>query len=215
MAWRCVVCYVFVALTLKSLLSHINVTHSRSPDFRVVCGIDGCDKEYRVYNSFWYHVKRHHAEHLLASGSSASRGASQAGRALEFERRVRPSIYRNVGRKTVAPTNTVSLEIDGAPATVVGENHAVQSFPENAMDAQHFGSFDTTRSVYSGFIGETISRSPQQIEGCTLVTNLPQSPCDDILDPPTADNHSQVSLRFCLFICLFVLSSNIFSSFFY
>ena len=31
--WRCVVCYVFVALTLKSLLSHIHVTHSRSPDF--------------------------------------------------------------------------------------------------------------------------------------------------------------------------------------
>ena len=47
--WRCVVCYVFVALTLKSLFSHIHVTHSSSPDFRVLCGIDGCAKEYRVY----------------------------------------------------------------------------------------------------------------------------------------------------------------------
>ncbi len=29
-----------MALTLKSLLSHINFAHSRSPDFRLVCGID-------------------------------------------------------------------------------------------------------------------------------------------------------------------------------
>ncbi|KAL7392183.1 hypothetical protein ABVT39_020582 [Epinephelus coioides] len=65
MIWRCFICYVFVALTLKQLLSHINTMHSRSPDFRVVCGIDGCPSEYRVYNSFYYHVKRTHAHHLL------------------------------------------------------------------------------------------------------------------------------------------------------
>ncbi|XP_044063741.1 uncharacterized protein LOC122881523 [Siniperca chuatsi] len=65
MIWRCFICYIFVALTLKQLLSHINIMHSRSPDFRVVCGIDGCPNEYRVYNSFYYHVKRTHAHHLL------------------------------------------------------------------------------------------------------------------------------------------------------
>lgn len=73
MIWRCVICFVFVALTLKSLLSHINTAHSRSPDFRVVCGIDGCTKEYRVYNSLWYHIRRNHHEHL-ESGSNKSRG---------------------------------------------------------------------------------------------------------------------------------------------
>ena len=57
MIWRCFICYVFVALTLKKLLSHVNNVHSRSPDFRVVCGIDGCSSEYRVYNSYYYHVK--------------------------------------------------------------------------------------------------------------------------------------------------------------
>lgn len=51
-------CYVFVALTLKQLLSHINTMHSRSPDFCVVCGIDGCSNESRVHNSFYCHVKR-------------------------------------------------------------------------------------------------------------------------------------------------------------
>lgn len=39
--------------------------HSRSPDFRVVCGIDGCASEYRVYNSYYYHIKRKHTHHLL------------------------------------------------------------------------------------------------------------------------------------------------------
>lgn len=64
MIWRCVICFVFVGLTLRCLLSHINSAHSRSPDFRVVCGIDGCVKEYHVYNSLWYHIRRTHAEHL-------------------------------------------------------------------------------------------------------------------------------------------------------
>lgn len=59
--WRCVICFVFVALSLKSLLSHINTAHSRNPDFHVICGIDGCPEEYRVFNSFYYHVRRSHA----------------------------------------------------------------------------------------------------------------------------------------------------------
>lgn len=62
--WRCVICFVFVALTLKSLLSHINTAHSRNPDFRVICGIDGCTEEYRVFNSFYYHIRRTHVLYL-------------------------------------------------------------------------------------------------------------------------------------------------------
>lgn len=65
MIWRCFICYIFVALSLRKLLSHINSLHSRSPDFRVVCGIDGCSNEYRVYNSYYYHIKRTHTHHLL------------------------------------------------------------------------------------------------------------------------------------------------------
>lgn len=62
--WRCVICFVFVALTLKSLLSHINTAHSRNADFRVISGIDGCTEEYRVFNSFYYHIRRTHALYL-------------------------------------------------------------------------------------------------------------------------------------------------------
>lgn len=78
MIWRCVICFVFVALTLKSLLSHINTAHSRSPDFRVVCGIDGCTKEYRVYNSLWYHIRRNHHEHLERGSSNSRREGTKA-----------------------------------------------------------------------------------------------------------------------------------------
>ncbi len=87
MIWRCVICYVFVALTLKSLLSHINFAHSRNPDFRLVCGIDGCTKEYRVYNSFWYHLRRTHSQYL--DGVSRSRS-------LRRERSVHEASSNNV-----------------------------------------------------------------------------------------------------------------------
>ncbi|CAI5646440.1 unnamed protein product [Oreochromis niloticus] len=79
MIWRCFLCYVFVALSLRQLLSHINTMHSRSPDFRVVCGIDGCPSEYRVYNSFYYHVKRTHAHHLLGVEADEEEGSTRHG----------------------------------------------------------------------------------------------------------------------------------------
>lgn len=80
MIWRCVICCLFVALSLRALLSHINTVHSSSPDFHVICGIDGCDQEYRVYNSFYYHVKRRHSSHFIShkSRSSGSQNSAQA-----------------------------------------------------------------------------------------------------------------------------------------
>lgn len=62
--WRCVICFAFTALTLKVFLSHINSARGRSKNFRVTCGIDGCKEEYRVYNSFYYHIKRRHTAYL-------------------------------------------------------------------------------------------------------------------------------------------------------
>ena len=62
-AWRCMICFVFGALSLKVLLSHINASHSRSPDFWVYCGIDGCEQDFRVFNSF-RHIKRTHFQYF-------------------------------------------------------------------------------------------------------------------------------------------------------
>ncbi len=60
------ICLVFVALSLKVLLSHINAIHGRSPDFWVYCGIDGCEQDFRVFNSFFRHIKRTHPLYLTA-----------------------------------------------------------------------------------------------------------------------------------------------------
>lgn len=65
--WRCLICLVFVALSVKVLLSHINAVHSRSPDFWVYCGIDGCDQDFRVFNSFFRHIKRTHPLYLTTA----------------------------------------------------------------------------------------------------------------------------------------------------
>ncbi|KAL7871937.1 hypothetical protein SRHO_G00069200 [Serrasalmus rhombeus] len=83
MIWRCFTCCLFVAVTLRALLNHINTVHSRSPNFRVICGIDGCTQEYRVYNSFYYHVKRSHASHLLSRKCMRPSGDRTAGKAAE------------------------------------------------------------------------------------------------------------------------------------
>lgn len=65
-AWRCMICLVFVALSLKVLLSYINAIHGRSPDFWVYCGIDGYEQDFRVFNSFSRHIKRTHPLYLTA-----------------------------------------------------------------------------------------------------------------------------------------------------
>ena len=104
-------CYVFVALTLKSLLSHINVTHSRSPDFCVVCGIDGCAKEYWVYNSFWYHIKRCHGEHLMASSRAASRQVCQGS-----------TVNGNEGRIFWTGPSTSTINLEHGDSAAVGSD---------------------------------------------------------------------------------------------
>lgn len=75
MIWHCYICYIFVAVTLKKPLSQINSLHSLSPDFRVVCGIDGCPSEYRVYNSYYYHIKRTHVHQLLQVDRGEEQGS--------------------------------------------------------------------------------------------------------------------------------------------
>ncbi|XP_034419413.1 uncharacterized protein LOC117751592 [Cyclopterus lumpus] len=82
MLWRCFICCVFIYFSLKLLLSHINRQHSRSPDFRLLCGIDGCTEEYRVYNSFYHHVKRRHSQHLL-EGTRPGDGTQEGEHPLE------------------------------------------------------------------------------------------------------------------------------------
>lgn len=85
-AWRCMICLVFVALTLKVLLSHINGIHGRSPDFWVYCGIDGCEQDFRVFNSFFRHIKRTHASYWRNGDPPSEWGKTPTSRSIGVEK---------------------------------------------------------------------------------------------------------------------------------
>lgn len=133
MIWRCVICCLFVALLLRALLSHINTVHSSSLDFHVICGIDGCAQEYRVYNSFYYHVKRRHSSHFInhKSRSSGSQNAAQAKgnncracASADVGIQVEERLFENFG---------IPLQPEFLP-----NEHDVSSIPGNANDEDDF-----------------------------------------------------------------------------
>jgi hypothetical protein len=53
---------------LTAYLLHLRLRHSNEANFRVVCGISYCQREYDKYASFYKHLQRDHSE-LLASPS--------------------------------------------------------------------------------------------------------------------------------------------------
>jgi len=61
---------MFVALHFGDLLSHINIVHSDSSNFSILCGIDGCTSQYNKYNSLHRHVSRKHPSWLEKTHSS-------------------------------------------------------------------------------------------------------------------------------------------------
>lgn len=58
--WKCALCMVVLTLTLRAMLIHIRMTHGTSPNFDLICGIEGCPRQYRIFDSFYKHVKRTH-----------------------------------------------------------------------------------------------------------------------------------------------------------
>ncbi|KAF4108683.1 hypothetical protein G5714_009756 [Onychostoma macrolepis] len=155
MIWRCVICYVFVALTLKSLLSQINFAHSRSPDFRLVCGIDGCTKEYRVYNSFWYHVRRTHSQYLDGGRSRSlrrERSVHEASSNHVWADSGPTLVAQEAGNSSNSPDNGMTL------------GNTVDLQPSLPVPVEHFGAFDTGETVFSGLNSNSGLPSPQNLE---------------------------------------------------
>ena len=64
--YRCNLFVHFVAFTLALFLNHLVRYHTSDPNFHVLCGINGCSKTYRNCISFKNHIKRKHADLLLA-----------------------------------------------------------------------------------------------------------------------------------------------------
>ncbi|KAJ8310002.1 hypothetical protein KUTeg_011867 [Tegillarca granosa] len=62
--WKCAVCSVFVAVTLRLLIAHIYMKHSQNPGFMCRCNVDGCPRIYTKWNSYYRHVHRELAQLL-------------------------------------------------------------------------------------------------------------------------------------------------------
>ena len=68
---RCALCG-YQVLKLLQLVSHLRLVHSGDPNFELVCGIGGCQQEFRTFSAFSSHVYRSHraALGLLAEDPS-------------------------------------------------------------------------------------------------------------------------------------------------
>lgn len=192
MIWRCIICYVFVALTLKSLLSHINSAHSRSPDFRLVCGIDGCTKEYRVYNSFWYHIRRTHSQYLdgVSSSRSHRRERSAQHEASGEPRKTDSNNLWTYSERTLEAQDT--WKSSDSPDNEKTLENSVDLQTSLLVPVEHFGdldAFDTGESVFSGLSSNTVLRSHPNLEAQDVLLNetsdsnptlpIPNRPSDD------------------------------------
>ncbi|KAK7886548.1 hypothetical protein WMY93_026169 [Mugilogobius chulae] len=104
-AWRCMICLIFVSLTLKVLLSHINLTHGRSPDFWVHCGIDDCAQDFRVFNSFFRHIKRTHSSFLKNGEPPAGWRTTPTSHSMGLER-FGVSVFENCRTIVTPPAPT-------------------------------------------------------------------------------------------------------------
>ncbi len=52
---------------MKGVLRHLALIHSHEADFRVICGINGCSRNYSNYHSYKKHMYQRHRE-VLESG---------------------------------------------------------------------------------------------------------------------------------------------------
>ncbi|XP_041472583.1 uncharacterized protein LOC121421848 [Lytechinus variegatus] len=64
--YQCPRC-LYQGVRLRKLVNHIRSIHSHEPDFFLVCGIQGCQRSYKVFSSYITHLNRHHKEEFASS----------------------------------------------------------------------------------------------------------------------------------------------------
>ena len=60
MPLNCSICDVYLAETFEQLLGHIRRCHQSDPNFHCMCGLDGCTRTFRKYDSWRKHIFRKH-----------------------------------------------------------------------------------------------------------------------------------------------------------
>ena len=65
---HCFLCSSFAANSFLDVVRHIGAIHSHDADFQVVCGLDGCNRQYRNFGSYRVHLYREHHRIMQRSG---------------------------------------------------------------------------------------------------------------------------------------------------
>ena len=81
MVWPCSLCSVFTTLSLKTLVRHITLRHASQPNFKIRCGVNGCQEQYNKMDSFRKHLRRKHKEEM--AGNEAGAGTSDGCQPVE------------------------------------------------------------------------------------------------------------------------------------
>ncbi|KAL3970579.1 LETM1 and EF-hand domain-containing protein 1, mitochondrial [Sarotherodon galilaeus] len=151
--WRCMICFIFVSLTLKVLLSHINAAHGRRQDFWVYCGIDGCEQDFRVFNSFFRHIKRTHPLYLTNGSPPRGWRIPPTSHSLGSEN-FGVSVFANCS--TTTTTSIVEISTGGSLPEVQEPQVVDSPITEEAVSTTSFTRHDITRSAAAFAISTTV-----------------------------------------------------------
>ena len=69
MAFVCSLCHQFASPTFRGVFKHIGIIHSFEPNFKVTCGISGCEATFTVYSSWRSHIYRKHRNEMLETST--------------------------------------------------------------------------------------------------------------------------------------------------
>ena len=58
--------------SVHAYLLHIRIRHSNDANFKVICGIRNCQRQYSKYGSLYKHITRDHSDLLVATTSNDS-----------------------------------------------------------------------------------------------------------------------------------------------
>ena len=67
--WRCPLCDLFAATTLKGVIRHLGAVHSHES---ITCGLEGCPRSYANFHSYKKHMYKNHRDILEVDDEAAS-----------------------------------------------------------------------------------------------------------------------------------------------
>ncbi len=65
--WFCPLCEWFAGASMKAVVRHIGANHAHEAGFHICCGIDGCPRTYKKFDSYRHHLYQIHRDVLDVS----------------------------------------------------------------------------------------------------------------------------------------------------